>query len=191
MTRITNPASIPTEEGLKADARFSVLSDKRQLARMGTTNLEKEGTIVAWDPRLALDIVLAGADKAMEVFERYRIDKDGACELLANPVFLKQLETYKAEVEASGMTFRMKARVLAEDVLPHAYEMATDAGYPPAVRADMIQWLAKMADLEPRKDDPKGAVAGGGFSLQILFAGQAQPVQALVGSSSVVPIDSQ
>lgn len=185
----TKPMS-PEDQAFYDQPRNSVLTDKRQVARMSQSNLEKQGTIVAWDPRLALDIVLAGAEKAMEVFDRYKIDKAVAVELLQNPVFLKQLERYKAEVETSGLSFRGKARILAEDLLPHGYEIATDPAYPAAVRADMIQWFTKIADLEPKKDDPKGGGGGGGFSLQILFAG-AVPTQTLVGASSAVPIEHE
>lgn len=188
------PTPPKTDEEFFAEPRHSIIADKRQAGRMPTVNHEKFATIVAWDPRLALDIVLAGAEKATEVFERYRIDHAAAVELLTNPVFLKQLERYKEEIETSGMTFRMKARVLAEDVLPHGYELATDPTTPAAVRADMIQWLAKIADLEPKKDQVQAA--GGGFSLQIVYAGNASSI--LVGEARAVaaqtlpaPIDHQ
>lgn len=158
-------------------------TDKRQIARLPNLHHEKSASIVAWDPRLALDIVLQGVDKAMEVFTKYKIDQPAAMELLQNPVFQKQLKDYAAEIETSGMSYRMKARILAEDLLPHAYDLATDTLYPAAVRADMIQWMTKVADLEPAKANGKDVPQTGGFSLQILFAGQAP------GSAAVVAHD--
>jgi hypothetical protein len=166
-------------------------SDERQQRRMPNVRHDKPATIVAWDPRLALEIVMAGAEKAQEVFEKYKISHTAAVELLTNPLFQKQIEQYKAELETSGMSYRMKARVLAEDLLPEAYEIAKDPTYPAAVRADMIQWVTKVADLEPARSNGKDIVAGaGGFSLQIIFAGQ-QPQQTVVGASVAVPIEHQ
>lgn len=166
-------------------------SEARQKRRQPNVNHDKASTIVAWDPRLALELAMSGSEpqKYMEVFDRYRIDHAAAVELIQNPLFLKQLEGYKQELEASGMSFRMKARVLAEDLLPEAYDIAKDPAYPAAVRADMIQWMTKIADLEPVKANGKDVAQTGGFSLQILFAGQV-PQQSAVQDSAVT-IDHQ
>lgn len=179
---VEKAASLPTDK---------TFFQQRQEARMPAVNHEKSGTIVAWDPRLAFDVALAGADKAMEVFARYKIDPGAAVNLIQNPVFQQQLKRYAQEIEEGGLTFRQKAKILAEDLLPHAYDLATDVTYPAAVRADMIQWMAKVADLEPVKSNGKDITGHGGFSLQILFAGQAPGMagQTVVGSSSAVPIE--
>lgn len=167
-------------------------SDARQARLQPNVNHDKPSTIVAWDPRLALELAMAGPDKAMEVFGRYKVDHAAAVELIQNPLFLKQLEQYKQELEASGMSFRMKARVLAEDLLPEAYVIAKDTMYPAAVRADMIQWMTKIADLEPVKANGKDVAQVGGFSLQILFAGGTPAVErSSVAGDSAVTIEHQ
>ena len=163
-------------------------SEARQIRRQPNVNHGKPSTIVAWDPRLALEIAMSDPSQAMQVFDRYKIDHTAAVELIQNPLFVKQLEDYKRELEASGMSYRMKARVLAEDLLPEAYDIARDTSYPAAVRADMIQWMTKIADLEPAKSSGKDVAQVGGFSLQILFAGQ-QP-QATIQDTAVT-IDHQ
>lgn len=150
-------------------------TDQRQAARLPTLNHEKPASIVAWDPRLAFDIAMQGVGKATEVFAKYGLDANAAIELLQNPVFQKQLKDYAAEIETAGLTYRMKARILAEDLLPHAYDLATDTLYPASVRADMIQWVTKIAGLEPEKISGKDVPQTGGFSLQILFNGR-EPV---------------
>ena len=168
-------------------------SEQRQARRQPNVNHGKPSTIVAWDPRLALELAMVGADRAMEVFERYKIDKAAAVELIQNPIFLKQLEQYKQEVGESGMSFRMKARVLAEDLLPEGYELAKDPDCPASVRADMIQWMTKIADLEPVKSTGKDVPLGaGGFSLQIVFAGDTPAMaQQRVAADQAVTIEHQ
>jgi hypothetical protein len=147
-------------------------SESRQLRRQQNVNHDKPSTIVAWDPRLALELAMPGAKNPIEIFARYKIDEATATQLLQNTLFTKQIVAYRDELEASGMSYRMKARVLAEDLLPEAYEIAKDTTYPASVRADMIQWMTKIADLEPVKSNGKDVAQVGGFSLQILFAGQ-------------------
>lgn len=163
--------------------------EERQTRRQPNIAHDKPSTIVAWDPRLALELAMPGATDPLKIFARYKVSEADAVQLLQNPVFSKQIVAYRDELEASGMSYRMKARVLAEDLLPEAYEIAKDATYPAAVRADMIQWMTKIADLEPVKSNGKDVAQVGGFSLQILFAGQ-QP-QTIEGTSdtsiTVVP----
>lgn len=166
------------------DAGTELFLDARQKNRLTHVRADKSATIVAWDPRLAFDIAMVGADKAMAVFERYALDQQSAIELLQNPVFQQQLKTYRAELEANGLTYRQKARILAEDLLPHGYDLATDVTVPASVRADMIQWMTKVADLEPAKASGKDiGVGGGAFSLSILFAGE-RPAQT-VGAAPI------
>ena len=190
MTTKLTPADLVPEDGEPTDGH-DLHVDQRQNARLPNVRTDKPATIVAWDPRLAFDIAMAGVDKAIDVFAKYKIDVDAAMELLQNPVFQKQLKDYAAEVETSGLTYRMKARVLAEDLLPHAYDLATDTLYPASVRADMIQWMTKVADLEPAKANGKDVPQSGGFSLQILFAGDRAGQSAVGGTKEPIVIEQE
>lgn len=128
--------------------------------------------------RLACELALHMEDPE-EVFARYHYTPDQAVELMESPGFTKLLARVSAEVRESGLSFRMKARVIAEDLLPHAHEMATDPRMSAAVRADLIKWAAKVAALEPKEGKEDGK-QGGGLNLSITFAGQPpmQIVQA-------------
>jgi hypothetical protein len=149
----------------------TTVMDQRQQARM---SLRPTGPLAeAWDPRLPYELALEMAEP-MEVFEKYGIEKDDAIRLLKNPVFVAKLRAYRDEIIAKGTSFRMKAKVQAEDLLTHSYEMATDPETPPSVRADLIKWTAAVAELGPPKEvtkDGGGGGSGGGFSLNITFTG--------------------
>ena len=125
--------------------------------------------------RLACELAL-GLDEHTEIFQRHGYTPEQALSLIETKEFAQTLERVAQEVRASGLSFRTKARAMAEDLLPHAYTIATDELASAAVRADIIQWMARVADLEPaKKGEDRGA--GSGLTLNITFAGQEkQPV---------------
>jgi len=122
--------------------------------------------------RLAYELALK-LDDSGEIFARHGYNGEQALALLETKEFPALLERVVEEVREKGLSFRAKARVMAEDLLQHGYEIATDELASAAVRADLIQWMARVADLEPAKKDGKDVGAGGGLHLSITFAGQA------------------
>ena len=132
-----------------------------------------------FDLRLAWDLAMQ-LDPPADVFLRYGIDQDAALELMALPLFQDTLRRFKREIEENGGRFRAKARIQAEELIDHSFLMATDPEAPPAVRADLIKWTAKMGGLEPpvKKDDGS---TGNGFNFQIVFSGA--PPQAISGTT--------
>jgi len=130
-----------------------------------------------FDPRIAYEIAL-GLDKPVAVFEKYHVPHDRAVELISMPAFIATLKKYQEEIAAGGISFRLKAKMQAEDLLTHSYLMATDPEVPFAVRADLIKWTARVAGLEPKED--KGTGGAGGFALNITFSGDKAPT-AVIG----------
>lgn len=126
--------------------------------------------------RLAYELAM-GLDDSADIFQRHGYGRDDALALLELPEFAKLLDRISREVRENGITFRAKARVMAEDLLQHGYEIATDELASAAVRADLIQWFARVGDLEPaaKKVDTG---ASGGLSLTITFTDQA-PVKVI------------
>jgi len=136
--------------------------------------------------RLACEIAI-GLDEHVAIFARHGYTTDQALALLETREFSLTLERVTKEVRESGLSFRSKARAMAEDLLPHAYEIATDEYASAAVRADIIQWMARVADLEPAKKDGKEPGTGGGLTLNITFAGQEK--QAVITGHEPITIE--
>ena len=133
--------------------------------------------------RLACELALR-MDDTDAVFERYGYSPEAAQELMESPAFTALLAQVGAEIRENGLSFRLKAKAISEDLLPHAYDIATDPLQSAAVRADLIKWSARVAGNEPAP--AKGVEQGsGGFTLSITFAGQ-EPMR-VVGSGSAVP----
>ena len=121
--------------------------------------------------RLACELAMAPED-VESTFANYGYSVDEAAVLLESKAFLMILERVKREIHENGVSFRAKARVISEALLPHAYDMAQDPHCPSAVRADLIKWAAKVAGNEP-KEDKTDNNTGSGLTLSITFAGQA------------------
>ena len=135
--------------------------------------------------RLACELAMK-LEKSEEIFARYGYTAEQALELMDSQSFADTLARVGDEIKKNGISFRTKARAIAEDLLPHAYDMATDPYQPAAVRADLIKWTTKVGGLEPKeKDEGK---SGGGLTLNISFAGQ-EP-QAVI-KREVVTIDQE
>ena len=137
--------------------------------------------------RLAVELALK-LDDPTAIFARHGYDAHQALALLQSPDFAALLERVAKEVQEQGLSFRAKARVMAEDLLQHGYELATDELASAAVRADLIQWFSRIADLEPApKEKAGGPGTGGGLSLHITFSGQEK--QAVITGREPVTIE--
>lgn len=134
----------------------------RELPKVYTTQYE----------RLACELALK-LDDALVIFQRHGLNQEQAVALLDTKEFAALLDRVSREVAENGLSFRSKARAMAEELLPHAFYIATDELASSAVRADIIQWMARVGDLEPAKKDGKDAGTGGGLVLNIQFSGEA------------------
>lgn len=138
-----------------------------------------------FDPRLAYELALE-MDAPVNVFAKYGKDEGEAVRLLQYGPFIGQVKKYRDEIVAGGVSFKLKAKVQAEDLLTHSYEMATDPEVPPSVRADLIKWTAAVAGLGPPRDvKGEGGGAGGAeFTLAITFKG-AGPAGASTSNTTI------
>ena len=117
-----------------------------------------------WSDRLAFDVALTlegSGETLQEVMGRHSIDANDLIMFKRDPVFLKKVEHYRDEVREKGMTFRLKARAQAEELLTTSYLLIHDPGVSPAVKADLIKSTVKWAGLEPKNDDNSEGAAGG------------------------------
>jgi hypothetical protein len=155
---------IPEDEG-------TPYSESRQVSRINQLPAFMRSSL----QRLAYEVA-AELEPVDEIFARYGYDEDGALELAGNPDFKKLYEHAKTEINDYSGSFKIKCRTMAEILLQNSFEMATDPLCPASVRADLIKWTAKMAELEPKtsKDDVKGA--GSGLTIAITFAGGQKEV---------------
>ena len=117
-----------------------------------------------WSDRLAFDVALTlegSGETLQEVMNRHSIKPDDILKFNADPVFLKKVDHYRGEVRDKGMTFKLKARAQAEELLTTSWLLIHDPGVSAAVKADLIKSTVKWAGLEPKGDQEVSANAGG------------------------------
>ena len=92
-----------------------------------------------WSDRLAFDIALmleASGETTEEVFARHRISADDMLRYNKDPIFLKKVEGYRTSIREEGMTFRLKARAQAEELLTTSWTMIHNPEVNAAAKAE-------------------------------------------------------
>jgi hypothetical protein len=122
-----------------------------------------------WNDRLAFDIALTlegSGETTNEIVARHRIDPADLLHFSQDPVFLRKVDHYRGEIREKGLTFRLKARAQAEELLTTSWLLIHDASVSPAVKADLIKATVRWGGLEPKDTVDTGA-GGGGVKITI------------------------
>ena len=108
-----------------------------------------------WSDRLAFDIALTlegSGETLQEVITRHKIAASDIINFNTDPVFLKKVEHYRGEIQEKGLTFKLKARAQAEELLTTSWMLIHDPAVSPAVKADLIKSTVKWGGLEPKTE---------------------------------------
>jgi len=122
-----------------------------------------------WSDRLAFDIALLlekSGETLDEVTERHGITASEMLVFNDDPIFRKKVDVYREEIKEKGMTFRLKARAQAEELLMTSWQLIHSPEVSPSVKADLIKSTVKWGDLEPRTSS-QDVEAGGGVKITI------------------------
>ena len=104
--------------------------------------------VTPWDNRMLFEIAL-GIEGTEDILARYGVDLPTYERWVKLPAFSQRVEEYRIEARDKGLSFKQKAKVQAEDHLNTAYTLIHHPDCPFHVKADLIKWTAKMAELEP------------------------------------------
>ena len=117
-----------------------------------------------WNDRLAFELALlleGSGETVNEVLERNNFDVMQLAKFKQDKVFLRKVEHYRGEVREKGMTFKLKARAQAEELLSTSWMLIHDPVVSPSVKADLIKSTVKWAGLEPKQEVATEGGAGG------------------------------
>ena len=131
-----------------------------------------------WSDRLAFDVALAleGSGESMdEIKSRHRVTASDLLVFNKDPVFLKKVDSYRGEIRDKGMTFRLKARAQAEELLTTSYVLIHSPDVSPAVKADLIKSTVKWAGLDSSVNADVGGNTGG-VKITINLGGSSEPI---------------
>lgn len=134
-----------------------------------------------WSDRLALDVALTlegSGEPLSDIMQRHKISTSDLLQFNADPVFLKKVEHFRTEVREKGITFKLKARTQAEELLTTSWLLIHDPAVSPAVKADLIKSTVKWAGLEP-KESQDTLNAGGGVKITINLGSSPQDARVI------------
>lgn len=149
MTSLTALATFP-------QARPRLPSDREH-------NFVRDPADLGFPPMLPMELALK-IDTPQRICAHYGISREQFEQIVAHPVFVKQYQEAIEQLKVDGMSFKVKARMQAEDYLSTAFAMIKNPGTSDAVRADLIKNTVRWAGY-----DAKAAEVGGGsnFNIQI------------------------
>lgn len=144
-----------------------------------------------WTDRFVFDLALlmeGSGEKLDELLDRHEYDANDLLTFKGDTTFLKKLEGYREEVRTKGLTFRVKARAQAEELLKTSWILIHDPVVSPAVKADLIKSTVKWAGLDTAPASEAGN-AGGGVTITINLGGQQLDVTAKTAPPAIEDAD--
>ena len=137
-------------------------------------------------PKFILEVASGIRDPA-DIAEDEGFSSDAWEALKVYPPFVAQVEAKKAELKATGYSFRMKSAFIAEDLLTGLYEKATEQGASFHTTLELAKFTARAAGLDaPSKDEEQSGNQfnisinlGGGNVVSVGVNSQKPPVRAL------------
>ena len=133
-----------------------------------------------WNDRLCFDIALrleGSGEDIPEILQRHNLSSADLVEISKDPVFDKKVKHYRDEIREKGITFRLKARAQAEELLTTSWSLIHDPDVSAAVKADLIKSTVKWAGLETKGDTAEGST--GGVSITINLGGEKQDLKVV------------
>jgi len=94
--------------------------------------------------------IATGLEEPLDIAKRYGFDEESFGALCQWPPFVQSVDAKKAEFAATGITFRLKAALMAENLVEHLYVMALTSETTFMQKLDAAKFLTKVGDLEPK-----------------------------------------
>ena len=121
-------------------------------------------------PQELILTIAMGMEDPREIASRYGFEGARWEKLQAWKPFRDAVAQKVAELETSGITFKIKAKALTEDVFEDAYKIARSNDATLLQKLEFVKLGAKLGDMEPKTNTQ--AVAGPGFSITINLSPQ-------------------
>jgi hypothetical protein len=124
----------------------------------------KDPASLGWPPTLPVEIALKTAPMS-EIRDAYGYSLEEWARLKDNPDFLADLAAAVQMVKQEGMSFKLKAKLQAEELLKTSWRLihASQEEVPSSVKADLLKATMRWAGYDAKE----AAATGGGNALNI------------------------
>lgn len=111
----------------------------------------KDPSGLVWPPTLPIELALKTADPDT-IRQEYGYSDEEWAALPRNPVFMQDLAGACELVRQEGMSFKLKAKLIAEENLKQVWKMvhSDDKTVPAAVKGKLIELTARWAGFDPK-----------------------------------------
>lgn len=142
------------------------LTDMMQAA--GTAGTDP--AMLGWPPTLPIEIALKTAP-LHEIKAEYGYSDAEWDSLRHNPAFVRDLAQALETVKQDGMSFKLKAKLQAEELLKQSWRLIHGPSdeVPPSVKADLIKATMRWAGYDNK--DSTAVTPGSGLNIQINLGG--------------------
>lgn len=123
-----------------------------------------------WNPRMVFDVAL-GIEDAEIIAARYDLTKEEFNYLIAQPSFRKELAVYVSTFKEHGVSFGVKAKLIAEEMLDDMFKIIRDQHIEARVRADTWWKVVQAAGLASKESEGsgRGGIHAGQVNIQINY----------------------
>lgn len=121
---------------------------------------------LGYPPTFPVEIALRTAP-VKEICEEYGVSEDEWELIRHDELFLIDLKRAMDMLKQEGMSFKMKARLQAEELLKTSWRTIHSPDTPPNVQAQLIQATMRWAQYDSPAAGAAGANAGTGFQINI------------------------
>ena len=138
----------------------------------------------ATEPHVTLDIppqlvweCAAGLEEPASIARRFGFEDEKWERLAQWPPFITAVQTQRSEFERNGMTFRLKAGLMAEEMMAMMFKQAIANDTSVMQKLSVFNALTDVAGLKtPKEDKNAGANVAPKFSITINIPQGAQPL---------------
>lgn len=118
---------------------------------------------LGYPPMLPVELALR-IETPAKICALYGIEKDEFAAIIKHPVFIKAYGEAVESLKTDGMSFKLKARIQAEDYLKTSYQMVHDKNTSDAVRADLLKNTVRWAGYDAKATE---SGSNNAFNIQI------------------------
>lgn len=119
---------------------------------------------LGYPPMLPVELALR-IETPAKICAIYGITRDEFTKIIAHPVFIKAYQQAIESLKVDGMSFKLKAKMQAEDYLKTAYAMVQDKNTSDAVRSALLQATVRWAGYDAKAAE----VGANGNSFNIMI----------------------
>lgn len=144
-------------------------------------NLQPARTV--WSNRFAFEVALkleGSGEDINDILGRHNYGPSDMLVFNSDPTFLKTVQAYREDVREKGLTFRLKARAQAEELLTTSWLLIHSPEVSPAVKADLIKSTVKWGGLDQTNDGP--GEAAGGVKITINLNADTEPKPKVINA---------